>query len=171
MSSLFGFDWAAGYVSPFRDSDGTPYVTPPAVATALVDVVAASSSAAQPQLLIDLGSGDGRLVLAAAERGLRAHGVELDPNLVAESRVAAVAAGVAENATFEASSLLDAELPAHADLVAYLLPAALKKLARRLVGHRGRLFVVRWSNVDMPELELAHSHALADGWCAALDLP
>jgi hypothetical protein len=52
-------------------------------------------------VVFDLGSGDGRVVVAAArDFGARAFGVELDPELVKQSRDAAAAAGVAERATF-----------------------------------------------------------------------
>ena len=50
--------------------------------------------------VIDLGSGDGRNVIAAARRGARALGVEYNPDLVAVSRRTAAAAGVAGKAAF-----------------------------------------------------------------------
>src|SRR3954452_17620503 len=50
--------------------------------------------------VIDLGSGDGRNVIAAARRGARALGVEYNADLVALSRRAAAAAGVADKAEF-----------------------------------------------------------------------
>ena len=50
--------------------------------------------------VIDLGSGDGRNVIAAAKRGARALGVEYNPDLVTLSRQRAAAAGVSANATF-----------------------------------------------------------------------
>src|SRR5262245_1884675 len=50
--------------------------------------------------VIDLGSGDGRNVIAAARRGARALGVEYDPDLVDLSRQRAAAAHVSEKARF-----------------------------------------------------------------------
>src|SRR5262245_33659248 len=50
--------------------------------------------------VIDLGSGDGRNVIAAAKRGAQALGVEFNPDLVALSRRIAASQGVADRATF-----------------------------------------------------------------------
>src|SRR4051794_15602238 len=50
--------------------------------------------------LIDLGSGDGRIVVAAAKRGAKALGVEYNPELVQLSRDNAAAAGVTDQASF-----------------------------------------------------------------------
>ena len=146
---MFGFDWANGYVSPFFSQDGAAFATPDAAIESLLDLVSKSNTkkSKENSLIIDLGSGDGRIILAAARRGLRAHGVELDGNLVASARQQALAEGIENFVTCENSSLLDAELPTHADLVAYLLPSALSKLAARLatLKHQGRLFTIRWS--------------------------
>ena len=162
---MFAYDWASGFVSPFRGADGAAYATPEPVITALLDAVTAPN----PSLIVDLGSGDGRLVLAAARRGLRARGIELDAGLVAASRAAAQAEALDDLATFEEASILEVPLPRNADIcfVAYLLPAAVQKLARRLAadGHAGRLFVLRWS-VDLPELTKIARHKFADGWFA-----
>src|SRR5688572_31198027 len=49
--------------------------------------------------LIDLGSGDGRLVIAAAKRGLKAHGIEYNPDMVELSKKNAVAEGVDRKST------------------------------------------------------------------------
>src|SRR5882672_7273044 len=51
--------------------------------------------------VIDLGSGDGVIVIGAAKRGSRAHGIEYNPDLVELSRQSAAAAGVGDTATFE----------------------------------------------------------------------
>ena len=161
---MFGFDWAAGFISPFKDADGSSYTTPDAAISALLDILGAEEN-----LIVDLGSGDGRFVLAAARRGLRARGIELDSSLVAASRAEAINSSLEENATFEEASLLDAELPSDATLIAYLLPAALQKLARRLVAnkHSGRLFVIRWStDLENDGLSLIAQHPLIDGWVA-----
>jgi hypothetical protein len=55
--------------------------------------------------LIDLGSGDGRTVITAAGRGLRAHGIEYNPDMVKLAQDAARRAGVADRATFEQADL------------------------------------------------------------------
>jgi SAM-dependent methyltransferase len=60
--------------------------------------------------LIDLGSGDGRTVIAAARRGARATGVEFNPNLVAHSKREAEKAGVAGLTQFVQGDLFQADL-------------------------------------------------------------
>src|SRR5262245_18680883 len=59
--------------------------------------------------VIDLGSGDGRNVIAAAQRGARALGVEYNPDLVEYSRRAAAAAKVADRATFVQGDMFAAD--------------------------------------------------------------
>ena len=168
---MFGFDWKAGYVSPFRSREGDSYTTPSTAANALIEVLigtwAEVHGNTQPQL-IDLGSGDGRIVLAAARHGVKALGIELDEELVTMARHAAQSEGLIDCCTFEVNSLMDAELPQGADIITYLLPSALGKVAKRLasIGHTGRLFVVRWS-VDCDEHMQWHArHDLGDGWIA-----
>ncbi|MEK7878138.1 MAG: methyltransferase domain-containing protein [Pseudomonadota bacterium] len=78
--------------------------------------------------VIDLGSGDGRNVIAAARRGARALGVEYDPGLVAVSRRAAVAAGVTDKATFVQSDMFEADISQATVLILFLLPSNLAKL-------------------------------------------
>ena len=60
--------------------------------------------------VIDLGSGDGRMVIAAARRGARAHGVEYNPDLVVLSRRAATLAGVSDKATFSQGDMFEADI-------------------------------------------------------------
>jgi predicted O-methyltransferase YrrM len=76
-----------------------PFITtPPEVVTRMLQLAAAG-----PQdFVIDLGSGDGRIVIAAArEYGARGLGIELEPELVAKARESASLAGVAERARFQ----------------------------------------------------------------------
>ena len=60
--------------------------------------------------VMDLGSGDGRNVIAAARRGARALGVEYDPDLVELSRRLAKEAGVADRATFVQGDMYEADV-------------------------------------------------------------
>src|SRR5262245_62082666 len=57
--------------------------------------------------VMDLGSGDGRLVITAAKRGATALGIEYNPDLVAFSRRAAAREGVAARATFMKADLFE----------------------------------------------------------------
>ncbi|GLC42722.1 hypothetical protein PLESTB_001131600 [Pleodorina starrii] len=72
------------YVAPF-------YPTPDAVISRVLDLTATGPG----DVLYDLGCGDGRVLLAAARRGARCVGYELDPQLAADAEAAASAAGLA----------------------------------------------------------------------------
>ena len=71
--------------------------------------------------VIDLGSGDGRTVIAAAKRGARALGVEFNPDLVTLSRHRAREAGVGERATFIEGDLFKADLSEATVITLFLL--------------------------------------------------
>ena len=79
--------------------------------------------------VIDLGSGDGRMVIAAAKRGARAHGVEFNPDLVALSQRAAAAAGVTDKATFSQGDMFEADISKATVMPLFLLPNHLSRLA------------------------------------------
>ena len=83
--------------------------------------------------VIDLGSGDGRMVIAAAKRGARAHGVEYNADLVALSRRAAAAAGVADKATFSQGDMFEADISQATVMPLFLLPNHLSKLAPKFL--------------------------------------
>jgi SAM-dependent methyltransferase len=83
--------------------------------------------------VIDLGSGDGRMVIAAAKRGARAHGVEYNPDLVALSRRAAAAAGVSDKATFSQGDMFEADISQATVLPLFLLPSHLSTLAPKFL--------------------------------------
>ncbi len=83
--------------------------------------------------VIDLGSGDGRMVIAAAKRGARAHGVEYNPELVALSQRAAIAAGVSEKATFAQGDMFEADISQASVLPLFLLPDHLSTLAPKFL--------------------------------------
>lgn len=70
--------------------------------------------------VVDLGSGDGRMVIAAAKRGARGIGVELDPALLVISRRAAECEGVADRATFVQHDLLKFDLSRGSVITMYL---------------------------------------------------
>ena len=82
--------------------------------------------------VIDLGSGDGRNVIAAAKRGARALGVEFNPDLVEVSRRAALAAGVADKAAFVEGDMFAADISQATVMILFLLPDNLRRLAASL---------------------------------------
>lgn len=87
-------------------------------------------------IVIDLGSGDGRNVIAAAKRGARAYGFEFNPDMVALSRRKAQEAGVADRATFIEGDMFEADISKATVLALFLLPSNLDKLAPKFLALR-----------------------------------
>jgi hypothetical protein len=86
-------------------------------------------------LVFDLGSGDGRIVIRAAQRfGARGRGFELDPLLITESRAAAVTAGVDERVSFVEGDLFEADLRPATAVTLFLLPTVNLALRPRLLA-------------------------------------
>lgn len=111
-------------------------VRPPFVTTPLevVDAMLRLAKVSATDTLIDLGSGDGRIVIAAArDFGATATGVELDAALVRVSRRAAEAAGVAPRARFVMENALLHDLSAASVVTVYLLPSLLNQLQPRFL--------------------------------------
>ena len=86
--------------------------------------------------VIDLGSGDGRNVIAAAKRGARALGVEYNPDLVELSKRAAAKEGVADKAAFVEGDMFRADISQATVLVLFLIPDNLRKLAPKFLDMR-----------------------------------
>lgn len=85
-------------------------------------------------LLYDLGSGDGRIVITAAkERGARGVGVDIDPERIAESRANAKRAGVEKQVQFIEGDLFKVDLRPATAVTLYLLPAVNMKLRPKLL--------------------------------------
>jgi SAM-dependent methyltransferase len=87
----------------------------------LVDRMLDMARVTADDYVVDLGSGDGRTVIAAAGRGARAHGIEYDPDMVALSRRNAEKAGVAGNATFAKADIFQSDCSAATVLTLFLL--------------------------------------------------
>ena len=84
-------------------------------------------------VVMDLGSGDGRNVIAAAKRGARAVGVEYNADLVELSKKNAAAAGVADKATFVQGDMYEADFSQATVLALFLLPENLKVLQPKIL--------------------------------------
>ncbi|MBC7802321.1 MAG: class I SAM-dependent methyltransferase [Candidatus Parcubacteria bacterium] len=84
-------------------------------------------------LVVDLGSGDGRLVIEAARRyGARGIGVEREDYLVVRARAAAEKAEVADRVSFSQGDIFDADLRRATVVTLYLLPRLLVRLVPKL---------------------------------------
>ena len=105
--------------STLRAQDEVPFVvTPDNVTLAMLELARVG-----PQdFVLDLGSGDGRIVILAARRfGAHGLGVEIVPELVERSRRNAAQAGVAERARFAEQDLFKTDLSAASVITMYLL--------------------------------------------------
>jgi precorrin-6B methylase 2 len=99
--------------------------TPHEVVSAMLDV----AKVRKDDVLFDLGSGDGRIVIAAAEKyGTRGTGIDLDPVRVEEGRKNARKAGVTKKVQFRQADLFETDLRSASVVTLYLLPTLNVKL-------------------------------------------
>jgi precorrin-6B methylase 2 len=118
-----------------------PYVpTPEEVVEKMLDM----AKVAPGDYVIDLGSGDGRIVIAAAKRGAVGHGIDLNPVRVSEAKVNAQKAGVTNRVMFLQGDLFKTDISQASVITMYLLssvnlelrPTILKlKPGTRIVSH------------------------------------
>ncbi|MCU0760084.1 MAG: class I SAM-dependent methyltransferase [Steroidobacteraceae bacterium] len=83
--------------------------------------------------VMDLGSGDGRIVVSAAKRGARAVGIEIDPELVAQSRANVEGAKVQSRAEIRDANIFETDLSQATVITMYLLPSLNMKLRPKLL--------------------------------------
>ncbi len=84
--------------------------------------------------LIDLGSGDGKIVIAAAREGAQGLGIEYNPDMVALSQRRAREAGVAERARFEKADIFESDFSRATVITMYLLPHLNLRLRPRILA-------------------------------------
>lgn len=84
--------------------------------------------------VVDLGSGDGRNVIAAAKRGARAHGVEYNGDLVKLSKRLAAKERVSDRATFERADVFEADFSKATVVVLFLIPEMNIRLRPKLLA-------------------------------------
>jgi SAM-dependent methyltransferase len=113
------------------DDGGVPFVaTPPEIVERMLRIAEVGPG----DHLIDLGSGDGRIVIAAAKRGATGLGVDLDPGLVRQARENAAQAGVALRAEFQVRDIFETDLSKASVVAFYLLPEFNARLLPRLLA-------------------------------------
>jgi SAM-dependent methyltransferase len=121
--------------------------------------------------VIDLGSGDGRTVIAAAKRGARALGIEFNPDMVELSKRNAAEQMVADRATFIAGDLFEADLTQATVITMFLLPDINLRLRPTLLDLKPGTRVVS-NTFTMDDWEADETGTLPDDvcntWCNAL---
>jgi SAM-dependent methyltransferase len=157
-------------------SVGGPYVgqpgkdvvwvpTPPVLVEKMLDMAKVTSR----DYVIDLGSGDGRNVIAAAKRGARALGVEYDRELLALARKNAIEAGVGERARFVEGDMFEADISDATVLALFLLPDNLQRLKPKFSRlPRGTRIVTNGFPIDGWEAkEVDKVDGDCGSWCTA----
>jgi len=128
VAALLALCAACAYAQQELD---VPYVPTPQV---VVDEMLRVGGAASDDYVIDLGSGDGRILITAARKfGARGHGVELDDELLARSNENAQDAGVSDRVQFRKEDLFQADLSRATLITMYLIPRVNARLLPRLV--------------------------------------
>lgn len=120
--------------------------------------------------VIDLGSGDGRTVIAAAKRGATAMGIEYNPDMVELSKAKAIEAGVADKATFMKADLFESDFSKATVITMFLLPSINVKLRPTLLELRPGTRLVS-NSFDMAEWqadEVGTVEGDCTSWCRAL---
>jgi ubiquinone/menaquinone biosynthesis C-methylase UbiE len=131
-----GFAWVASAAFAQSPQAAPPapdvvYVpTPQAVVEAMLDAAGVKSS----DVVYDLGSGDGRMVITAAKKfGARGVGIEIDPALVKQATANAAAAGVGGRVRFVTQNLFNANIQEASVVTLYLLQSINERLRPKLV--------------------------------------
>jgi SAM-dependent methyltransferase len=137
---------AITFVTQSREPDVIFVGTPSDV----VDAMLAGAGVTSRDIVYDLGSGDGRIVIAAAKKyGAHAVGIEIDPKLIQEAQENARKAGVSDSVRFINADLFEADIHEATVVTLYLLedlnvrlrPKLLRDLkpGTRIVSHRFRM--------------------------------
>jgi ribosomal protein L11 methylase PrmA len=114
-------------------------------------------------VLYDLGSGDGRIVITAAKRfGVRGIGIDIDPQRIAEANENARKEGVAHLVTFKQADLFATDISEATVVTLYLLPRLNVKLRPKLFGELKNGTRIVSHAFDMAEWE-PEKHLKVDG--------
>ena len=157
---------AAGEYTPTVGQAGKDVVWVPSPQT-LVDKMLDMAKVTPADFVMDLGSGDGRTVITAAKRGVRAMGAEYNPDMVALSRRNATAAGVADKATFVQADIFQTDISKATVITLFLLPDLNVRLRPTILALKPGTRVVS-NSFRMGEWDPDESLELGcDTWCTA----
>jgi hypothetical protein len=161
---------ATGTYTPQVGQAGKDVVWVPTPQT-LVDTMLDMAKVTPQDVVMDLGSGDGRTVITAAKRGVRAIGVEYNPDMVQLSKNAAAAAGVGDRATFVQADLFTVDLSKATVITMFLLSTINLQLRPTLLNLAPGTRVVS-NTFDMgewqPDERTTLGPAGCTSWCTAM---
>jgi SAM-dependent methyltransferase len=122
--------------------------------------------------VIDLGSGDGRNVIAAARLGARSLGVEYNPDMVMLSRRLAQEAGVGEKAQFVQADMYEYDISKATVMALFLLPVNMNRLAPKFFNLApGSRIVANTFGIEgwEPDVRVTlPASSECESWCEAL---
>lgn len=153
LAALMGGALAADGEKPFEPEVGQAgkdvvwVPTPLPLVEKMLDVARVTAQ----DYVMDLGSGDGRNIIAAAKRGARALGVEFNPDMVELSKRAAENEGVAGKALFVQGDMYEADISEATVMALFLLPENLNKLAPKFLALK-------------PGTRIVANHFAVSGW-------
>ena len=135
---------------------------------ALVDKMLDMAKLTSKDYLIDLGSGDGRLVITAAKRGAKALGIEYNPGLVELSKRAAAKEGVSVKASFVKADLFKTDLSQAQVITIFLLSTLNRRLRPKLLDLKPGTRIVS-NTFDLGDWKPEETATLpgCDTWCTA----
>jgi SAM-dependent methyltransferase len=153
-------------VSGMAGKDVVWVPTPPEVVEKMLDMAKVTAK----DFVVDLGSGDGRNVIAAAKRGAKGVGFEFNPDMVNLSRQLAKEAGVADKATFVEGDMYQADFSQATVLALFLLPSNLEVLKEKILALKpGTRVVMNTFTVDGWEAdETDRVGGDCSSWCQVL---
>ena len=140
--------------------------TPPELVEKMLDMAKVT-----PQdFVMDLGSGDGRNIIAAAKRGARAVGVEYTPEMVEFSNRKAAEAGVAGKATFVRGDMYEADISKATVMALFLLPDNLARLKPKFLALKpgSRLVLNTFAIPEWTPDEEVQIEGDCSAWCTSL---
>lgn len=155
---------------------GGPYVPTP---QRVVDAMLGIAGVTDRDYVIDLGSGDGRIVMSAAQKyGARGKGYDIDGELVERSNVAARKLKLEQRVRFEQRDVLQADIGEATVITLYLLPDMMRVLRTRLLRELrpGTRIVSHdfdfgdWKPERTVSLDLDEKYDVSGSWTSAIHL-
>jgi precorrin-6B methylase 2 len=140
--------------------------TPQALVNKMLDMAKVTPS----DFLMDLGSGDGRTVITAAKRGVKAMGIEYNPDMVELSKRNAQKENVTAKATFVQADLFKADLSKATVITMFLLPSINMQLRPSILNLKPGTRIVA-NTFTMEDWDADETQSVTENcssWCTAL---